>query len=329
MTALLGDYWHATHPVEWFGTHTICQRCNKFFDTTNADDLCDVAGCHTYTPKLHAIVERQVKRRYDRDAPTLFLPGVAERGRAIDVKPAPKLEKEWVFVDEDDDDDDKFEKNSADASQYGVINDADEEAPSSADLRELAISRDGVFEVDDQAAQFEKQRRKRAVLTKSMNAPLPPAQQTATTAPPATTAIKNFFTNLASKIIQPKAQQQPSTSSADAISLNIAYPPQVFSTPITSPSIASSSSVVPPQSSTAASPDVPHPPAYDDAPSPPTYPHPPDTTPPSSSASLLALLSVPTTIPDDIASHQRERLPSEPGDDVDDRRERRVVAQLS
>lgn len=101
---LLGENWSQTLDVQWFATHTLCQRCKKFFDTTNPQDECElnlVFGYHVYTPLLDAAIRNELKRVYGKQAkvPPLFLPGGVRSGV---VCPPPVLDKDWVLLDADD-----------------------------------------------------------------------------------------------------------------------------------------------------------------------------------------------------------------------------------
>jgi hypothetical protein len=158
MDRLLGPYWPHVVQASWFSNHTICQRCNAVFETTNAEDKCTQGAYHTYTPKLHEVVQRQVEQRMGVVCPPLFLPGVKTARRAVDVKPGPAIERDWLYVDDDGDDPRPVEQLVKDASQF-MPPQADEESPNSANLRELAVSPDGAVPVDDadHAMQLERQ----------------------------------------------------------------------------------------------------------------------------------------------------------------------------
>jgi hypothetical protein len=114
MQQLLGRQWESRE-IEWFATHTICRQCNRFFDTTDAEDRCDTTtdGFHTYTPALHLGISRAVARAYRRPAPPIFLPG-AKPSRSNVVRPPRPLESEWVLLDETDDNDAKDDVDDGD-----------------------------------------------------------------------------------------------------------------------------------------------------------------------------------------------------------------------
>lgn len=141
MNQLLGEGWERTPGrLEYFKTHTLCQRCNRMFDTTNPKDVCiSESRCHTYTPKLHAIIARQVGLHIGRSCPKLFLPGLRQGG-AITVKPPPLLEEDWLFCE----DDSKASLADAQKSTAQFLPaDQVEASVNEPDLREVAVLPDG------------------------------------------------------------------------------------------------------------------------------------------------------------------------------------------
>jgi hypothetical protein len=115
MERLLRPGWQQRIALQWFATHTICQRCERFFDTTNPKDGCENHPYHTFTPVLDNTVRRVVSREYGKQAPELFLPGRPFYRQVREVRPPQPLESDWVLMGENDndkdidDDDDEFE----------------------------------------------------------------------------------------------------------------------------------------------------------------------------------------------------------------------------
>lgn len=105
MERLLGPGWQQRIKWEWFATHTICQRCERFFDTTDAKDRCSAERpFHTFTPVLDNVVRRVVTQAYGKRAPACFLPGNPFYAAVREVKPPQPLETDWVLMDENDND---------------------------------------------------------------------------------------------------------------------------------------------------------------------------------------------------------------------------------
>lgn len=106
MDRLLRPGWQNRIQLQWFATHTICQRCERFFDTTNPKDHCGSQPFHTFTPVLDNMVRRIVLREYGKPAPELFLPGRPFYRQVREVRPPPPLENDWVLMDEIENDND-------------------------------------------------------------------------------------------------------------------------------------------------------------------------------------------------------------------------------
>merc|ERR1712146_883286 len=114
MKELLGNGWPRRVPHSYFSNHTICQRCSRFFSTTDPADRCSetTTGYHTYTKKLHTIVERQYKHATGKKAPPLHLPGASAKRRngTARIAPPEPLEKEWVMMEMEDESESELDK---------------------------------------------------------------------------------------------------------------------------------------------------------------------------------------------------------------------------
>ena len=72
----MGNGWSIGIDAKYFRTHTVCQRCDSLFDTTDPDDKCRGNYYHTFTPKLHRIICLAAEKRFGKKPPKLFIPNI-------------------------------------------------------------------------------------------------------------------------------------------------------------------------------------------------------------------------------------------------------------